>query len=238
MPHWEDGPQNARRHIRFCLELAAGHNADVDMHVDETDDPASRTLEILIDETERHGWGGRVSAGHCCAMAAWEDEYAAGVIRRAADVGVNVITNPATNLLLQGRLDPEPRRRGIPRVKELLEAGVRMGAGQDCVNDAFYPFGAADQLQVALILCHAAQLSTPPEIERSIRMVREDAAAIVGLPDHAVAVGSIADLIVLEAHDLAEALRLQAARRWVLRRGRLVAESDRTQRLWRAGADA
>ena len=76
-------------------------------------------------------------------MASWEDDYAAAVIRRAAAAGVMVAINPPTNLMLQGRGDGEPRRRGIPRVKELLAAGVMVAAGQDCIDDAFYPFGDA-----------------------------------------------------------------------------------------------
>ncbi len=163
-------------HIEFCLDLAVEHDAPVDMHVDETDDPNSRTLELLIEAAEARDWGPRTNAGHCCAMAAWEDGYSAQVIQRLADTGMSVITNPCTNLLLQGREDAEPRRRGIPRIKELLAAGVRLGCGQDCVEDAFYPFGAADQLQVALILVHAAQLSTPPEVKAALDMPRFGAA--------------------------------------------------------------
>ncbi|MGH2820221.1 MAG: amidohydrolase family protein, partial [Actinomycetota bacterium] len=234
MPHWETSPEAARRHIEFCFDLAVAHDADVDMHVDETDDPSSRTLEILISETERRGWGGRVTAGHCCAMAAWEDDYAGNIVHRAAEVGVGIITNPATNLLLQGRADREPRRRGITRVKELLDAGVRMGCGQDCVNDAFYPFGAADQLQVALILCHAAQLSTPSEIRRALMMVQEDAAAILRSDGDGITKSAPANLVVLEAEDIFEALRLQVSRRWVFHRGRLVAETMSDRRIHRA----
>jgi cytosine deaminase len=233
MPHWESDREASRRHIEFCLELAVEHDADVDMHVDETDDPSSRTLELLADAVESHGWQGRATAGHCCAMAAWEDEYAARVIERVAATGVNVITNPATNLMLQGRLDSEPRRRGIARVKELLAAGVRMGCGQDCVEDAFYPFGAADQLQLALLLVHAAQLSTPPEVRAALQMVRGDAAAIMRISDYGLHAGARADLVVLDAETPHDALRTQAARRWVLRGGRVVAETESRSELRR-----
>ena len=229
MPHWESDRDSSRRHIEFCLDLAIEHDAPVDMHVDETDDPASRTLELLVDAAEARGWGPRTNAGHCCAMAAWEDEYAARVIARLAETGVSIVTNPCTNLLLQGREDSEPRRRGIPRVKELLAAGVRMGCGQDCVEDAFYPFGAADQLQVALILAHAAQLSEPPQIEQALHMPRGGAASIVGLSDYGVHPGAPADLVVLDAETPADALRTQAPRRWVLRAGRVVAETQTTR---------
>jgi cytosine/creatinine deaminase len=233
MPHWEDGLDEARRHIEFCLDLARRHDADVDMHVDETDDPYWRSFEILVEEAERRGWGPRTTAGHVCAMASWEDDYAAAVIRRAADAGVMLATNPPTNLMLQGRGDAEPRRRGIPRVKELLAAGVVVAAGQDCVDDAFYPFGAADPLQVALIVAHAAQLGTPDEIAAALRMVTNDAARVLRLPDYGVVPGARADLVVLDAATPRDALREQAPRRWVLRGGRVVAETVREQRLLR-----
>jgi cytosine deaminase len=234
MPHWEADHDAARRHIEFCVDLAVRHDADVDMHVDETDDGRWRTFELLIEEAERRGWGGRTSAGHVCAMAAWEDDYAATVIRRAAAVGVNVITNPPTNLMLQGRNDAEPRRRGIPRIKELLAAGVTMASGQDCVDDAFYPFGTADPLQVALIVAHAAQLGTPDEITAALRMVGDGAARVLRLPDYGLLPGARADLVVLDAERPQDALREQAPRRWVFRGGRVVAETIREQRLHRA----
>jgi cytosine/creatinine deaminase len=233
MPHWEADMDAARRHIAFCLDLALRHDADVDMHVDETDDGRWRSFELLVSEAEARGWGARTTAGHVCAMASWEDAYAASVIRRAAAAGVMVVTNPPTNLMLQGRSDPEPRRRGIPRVKELLAAGVVVGAGQDCVDDAFYPFGGADPLQVALLTAHAAQLGTPDEIAAALRMVGEDAARILGLPDHGLRPGARADLVILDADDQRTALREQAPRRWVLRGGRVVAETVRAQHLHR-----
>lgn len=232
MPHWETDPESSRRHVEFCMDLAVRHDRDVDMHVDETDDPASRTFEMLVEATERRSWGGRVTASHCCAMAAWDAPYTERMIARAAEVGVRVITNPATNLMLQGRHDTEPRRRGIPPVKALLAGGVTMACGQDCVNDTFYPFGVPDQLQVALILCHAAQMSTPPEVERALAMVRSDAAAVLRLPGAGpVAVGVPADLVVLDAASMTEALRFQAARRWVIHAGRIVAETHRESSL-------
>jgi len=233
MPHWEDGLDAARRHIAFCLDLAQRCDADVDMHVDETDDPYWRSFEILVEEAGRRGWGERTTAGHLCAMAGWDDDYTASVIHRAAAAGVMVATNPPTNLMLQGRDDSEPRRRGIPRVKELLAAGVVVGAGQDCVDDAFYPFGAADPLQVALIVAHAAQLGTPDEIAAALRMVTGDAARLLRLPEYGLLPGARADLVVLDAGTAREALREQAPRRWVLRGGRVVAETRVERRLHR-----
>jgi cytosine deaminase len=236
MPHWEATPDDASAHVRFCMDLARVHDADVDMHIDETDDPSSRTFEMLVDATEAYGWQGRVTAGHCCAMAAWDAAYRANVIRRAAKARVNVITNPATNLMLQGRLDEEPRRRGLPPIKELMAAGVNVACGQDCVQDAFYPFGVADPLQVALILCHAAHLSTTDEIDAALEMIGANAASVLRLHEHGLRVGALADLVVLDADESREALRTQAVRRWVIRRGKVVAETSTSRHLHREPA--
>jgi cytosine/creatinine deaminase len=237
MPHWETSEQSAREHIDICMRLAQRYDADIDMHVDETDDPASKTLAMLIDATVSHGWQGRVTAGHCCAMAAWDDAYARDVIARAATANLRFVSNPATNLLLQGRLDSEPRRRGLPRIKELLAAGLDVACGQDCVCDGFYPFGAADQLQVALIFCHAAQLSLPREIDAALSAIRHAAARIMAVTGYGIEPGCTADLVVLDAGNMHEALRLQAARSWVIRKGSIVASTSTTTAIHRSSAD-
>jgi cytosine deaminase len=128
--------------------------------------------------------------------------------------------------MLQGRNDSEPRRRGITRVKELLAAGVNVACGQDCVEDTFYPFGAADQLQIALLLAHAAQLSAPDEIPHALRAITVNAARVLRLDGYGVVAGARGDLVVLDAESLEAALRLQSPRRWVIRGGRVVAETD------------
>jgi cytosine deaminase len=238
VPNREADHVAAGRTIGFCLDLAQEFDADVDMHVDETDDPSWHTLELLIDETARRGWNGRVSAGHCCAMAAWRDDFAAAIMRRAAEVGVNVITNPSTNLVIQGRDDREPRRRGITRVKELLAAGVNVAAGQDNVHDAFYPLGSGDQMSIAWLLVHAAQMTAPDELALTLDSVRGAAAKVLRLPDYGLFPGARADLVVFDAASAEEALRLQAPRRWVIRQGRVVAETVSERRLHRGPAAA
>lgn len=235
MPHHEASPEDGRRHIEVCFAIAAEHGRDIDMHVDETDDPASRTLEVLADLTVTHGYEGRVTAGHTCALAAYPERYARKVIKKLARARIHMVTNPPTNLMLQGRLDRQPVRRGITRVKELLEAGVNVAMGQDCVMDTFYPFGRADMLEVALITAHAAHLSLPHEIETVFSMATTRAAAALRLGDYGVEPGRAADFVVLDAPTAAEAIRLQAVRRWVVRRGRVVAETTMTRQLHRGG---
>ena len=225
MPFNEISPADSRRHIEIAFEIAGEFDADIDMHVDETDDPAARTLEVLAELTVRNGWQGRVTAGHTCALASYPRTYADHVIGRLREAGVNMIANPATNLMLQGRLDDYPKRRGVTQVKELLAAGVNVACGQDCVHDTFYPFGQNDPLEIAFLLCHASQMSQPAEIRTVMDMVTSHGAKALRIADFGVAVGAVADLVVLDARDAREAFATRSPRRWVIRKGKLIAET-------------
>jgi cytosine deaminase len=225
MPANENSPDDSREHVRICFDIAEKFDADIDMHVDETDDPFYRTLEMIADEALKRGWIGRVTAGHTCALAAYDDHYAQYVIEKCAKAQVRFITNPVTNLLLQGRLDKQPIRRGITRVKELMEAGLLVSFGQDCVKDTFYPYGSADMLQVANVTAHAAQMSLPPEIEAVYDMVTTTAAEIIKLDDYGLSVGKKANLVVVNAKDARDAIRLTQERLYVIREGKVVAKT-------------
>ncbi len=213
-------------HIETAFQIATEFDADIDMHVDESDDPGVRTLELLADATIRHGYEGRVSAGHCTALAAYDDVYAAEVIAQVAAAGISVVTNPLTNLYLGGRGDSQPVRRGITRVKELLAAGVNVACGLDDVDNLFLPFGRMDMLEVAMIAALTAHLTTPAEIETAFDMPRSHAAKAMRLEGYGIEVGTPADFVLLEAADAREALRLQPPRRYVVRNGRVVATSS------------
>jgi cytosine deaminase len=227
MPFNEKTEANSEKHIEICFEIAREFGADIDMHVDETDDPNARTLELVAAKTIQEGYGGRVTAVHTCALAAYDDAHAAKVIGLVKEAQINMITNPATNLMLQGRLDKEPKRRGITRVKELLAAGINVCYGQDCLKDTFYPtFGQADLLEVGLITAHAAQLSLPQEIEILFDMPTVNAARVLRLEDYGIEVGKTANLNVIDAPTVQEAFRTQADRRYVIRKGKIIAETE------------
>ena len=163
MPHGERDMDDAARHIEIAFDIARKHDADIDMHVDETDDPYWCTLELLAEKTIEAGYQGRVTAGHCCAMAAWDNAVAERVIEKVHRAGISICTNAPVNLLLQGRGDRQLARRGITRVRELLDAGVNVTCGQDDMMNMFYPFGRMDMLEVAEFrrACGPSQLSEP-----------------------------------------------------------------------------
>jgi len=222
MPHGERDMDDAARQIEIAFEIARHYDADLDMHIDETDDPYWHSLEPLAEQTIANGYQGRVTAGHCCAMAAWDDAMAARIIEKVRQADVHVITNAPINLLLEGRHDPQPVRRGIARVKELLAAGVNVTCGQDDVQNMFYPYGRMDPLEVALITAHAAHLAAPDEIQAAFDMPRYHAARMLRLPAYGVEPGAPADLVLLDAVSPVDALRRHSPQRTVIRRGQVL----------------
>jgi cytosine deaminase len=232
MPHWEADEDDQREHVRICFDLAEEFGADVDMHVDETDDGTVRTLEMVVDETVRRGWEGRVTAGHVCSLSAADDEYAERVIAKCRAAGVTVASNPVTNLVLQGRGDTGLLRRGTTRIRELLAAGVNVVFGQDCVDDGFYPFGRGDMLEVALISAHAAHLTTRAELDTVLSAVTSAPARAWRLGDaYGIRRGARADMQLFAASSWPEALRLQDPPTHVWHSGRLVAQSQVSRKL-------
>ncbi len=229
IPHFERTMAAGAESVRLLCEVAARRGLMVDMHCDETDDPMSRHIETLAAETLRLGMQGRVVGSHLTSMHSMDTYYVSKLMPLIAEAGVAAVPNPLINIMLQGRHDGYPKRRGLTRVRELLAAGVSVGFGQDCVLDPWYSLGTADMLDVAFMGLHVAQMSAPDEMRKCFQMVTSDNAAIIGLEGYGLEVGARASLVVLDAGDPVEALRLRADRLWVISNGVVVASEPRRE---------
>lgn len=225
IPHFERTMEDGRRSVSELCEIAAKRGLMVDMHCDETDDPLSRHIEQLAYETQRLGLQGRVAGSHLTSMHSMDNYYVSKLLPLMAEAQVAAIPNPLINIMLQGRHDTYPKRRGMTRVPEMLAYGIRVAFGQDCVLDPWYSLGTADMLDVAFMGLHVAQLSSPANMRRCFGMVTEESARVMGLADYGLAPGKAASLVVLEASDPIEALRLRANRLCVIAKGRIVAKA-------------
>jgi cytosine deaminase len=226
IPHYEPTSELGLLEVHRVFELAKQYNRRIDVHCDETDDPSSRFLEVMADDTVALGLGGRVTASHCTAMGSYEPYYSSklhGFLRRA---GINIVVNPFANSLIQGRLDVYPKRRGFAQLKELLAAGVNVSLGNDVIMDPWYSLGRADMVEAASLALHFTYMSGLEEIAEMLRCATERGARTLGVEDeYGIEEGKPADLVVYEAPSALEVLRLHPPRRWVIRRGRVVAET-------------
>jgi len=225
IPHFERTMAQGAESVRLLCEFAAGQGLMVDMHCDESDDPLSRHIETLAAETLRLGLQGRVTGSHLTSMHSMDNYYASKLIPLIAESGVAAIANPLINITLQGRHDSYPKRRGMTRVPELLAAGVPVAFGHDCVMDPWYGMGSGDMLEVAHMGLHVAQMTGQEAMRQCFQAVTETPARILGLDGYGIDPGCKADLVLLDAGGPVEAIRLRAARRMVMRRGRIVSEA-------------
>ncbi len=223
IPHFERTATEGTESIRILCELAAERGLPVDMHCDESDDPMSRHIETLAFHTQRLGLHGRVTGSHLTSMHSMDNYYVSKLIPLMAEAQVQVVANPLINITLQGRHDTYPKRRGMTRVPELMAAGLNVAFGHDCVMDPWYPLGSADMLEVAHMGLHVAQMTSPAQIATCFDAVTVNGAQVMGLPRHGIAVGSDANLVLLQARAVVEAVRLRSNRLRVWRRGKPVA---------------
>jgi cytosine/creatinine deaminase len=225
IPHFERTMADGAESIRLLCEFAAEKGLRVDMHCDESDDPLSRHIETLAYHAQRLGLQGRVAGSHLTSMHSMDNYYVSKLLPLIREAGVAAIANPLINITLQGRHDTYPKRRGMTRVPELLAAGIDVAFGHDCVMDPWYSLGSGDMLEVAHMGLHVAQMTGQDSMHACFLAVTETPARILGLEGYGLRPGCHADLVILDAGSTVEAIRLRAARRHVIRRGRIVSQS-------------
>lgn len=207
------------------FRAAAENGLDVDLHVDETDDPAAETLKAVADAVLRNRFAGKVTAGHCCSLARQDDDTARRTVDLVAEAGLSVISLPMCNMYLQDRYpDRTPRWRGVTLFKELAAAGVQTAVASDNTRDPFYAYGDLDPVEVFREAVRILHLDHP--LDTAARVVTTSAADIVGRPDLArIAVGAPADLVLFSARRWSEFLSRPQSDRVVLRRGKMIDRS-------------
>ena len=225
IPHFERTMEQGGESIRWLCELAAEKGLMVDMHCDESDDPLSRHVESLAFETHRLGLAGRVTGSHLTSMHSMDNYYVSKLLPLMAESGMHVVCNPLVNIHLQGRHDTYPKRRGLTRVPELLQAGVNVAFGHDDIMDPWYPMGSHDMLDVAHMGAHCLQMMGTEQLATIFEMITTRAANILHLDNYGIAPGCKADFVILQAQSTLDAIRLRPARLFVVRSGKIIAQT-------------
>ncbi|MDT7517260.1 amidohydrolase family protein [Rhodoferax sp. TBRC 17660] len=225
IPHFERTMADGAASVKLLCELAAEQGKLVDMHCDESDDPLSRHVETLAFEANRLGLHGRVTGSHLTSMHSMDNYYVSKLLPLMAEAQLSVVSNPLINITLQGRHDTYPKRRGMTRVPEIMAAGMTVAFGQDCCMDPWYSMGSGDMLEVAGMGLHVAQMTSQPAMQQCFDAVTKNPARILHLEGYGLEKGCHADLVLLQAQNPIEAIRLKATRLKVWRRGALVAQT-------------
>jgi cytosine/creatinine deaminase len=225
IPHFERTMADGAASVKLLCELAAEQGKLVDMHCDESDDPLSRHVETLAFEANRLGLHGRVTGSHLTSMHSMDNYYVSKLLPLMAEAQLSVVSNPLINITLQGRHDTYPKRRGMTRVPEIMAAGMTVAFGQDCCMDPWYSMGSGDMLEVASMGLHVAQMTSQAAMQQCFDAVTKNPARILHLEGYGLEKACNADMVLLQAQNPIEALRLKATRLKVWRRGALVAQT-------------
>ena len=209
IPWIEYTDEDARRHIDIAYEIAKKYDVDIGMLTDDAGDPGLRTTEYLASSAIKNNWIGRVAACHARASALYNEVYHRkfAAILNAAKVGV--VTDPHTGPL-------------HVRVKELLAAGVNVALSQDDVDDAYYPYGRCNLLEVAYLASHLLWMMSSQDRETIYDMITGNAAKILRIGGYDLQVGNPACIIELNAKDLKQAYTYHSEPRHIIRNGELI----------------
>lgn len=224
IPHFEFTRDYGAESVRWLMELAHKNDRLVDVHCDEIDDPESRFLEILAAEALRLDYGSRVTASHTCAMGSYDDAYCSRLFRLLKKSGLRFLSMPTESLHLQGRFDSYPKRRGLTRVPELLEAGLKVAFGQDSIRDPWYPLGNGNLLRTLDVGLHACHMLGMNQIERCLELITSNGAAALDLADYGIATGLPARCLVQQGQTPYEVLMKQQPVMASVRDGRLLVQ--------------
>ncbi|MYL59495.1 cytosine deaminase [Virgibacillus halodenitrificans] len=226
IPHFEFTREYGVDSMKVAFDLAEKYDRLVDIHCDEIDDEQSRFVEVVATEAYERGLGSRVTASHTTAMGSYNDAYAYKLFRLLGMSKINFVSNPLVNIHLQGRFDTYPKRRGLTRVKELLEADMNVCFGHDDIFDPWYPLGTGNMLQVLHMGIHASQLMGYEQIVNSIDLITTNSAKTLHMEEtYGVEVGKPANLIVMDGMDEYEVIRKQACTLYSIRNGEIIAET-------------
>lgn len=226
IPHFEFTREYGVESIEKMFELAKKYDVLIDVHCDEIDDEQSRFIEVLATKALENNMGEKVTASHTTAMHSYNGAYAYKLFRLLKMSGINFVANPLVNIHLQGRFDTYPKRRGITRVKEMLESNINVCFGHDDIFDPWYPLGTGNMLQVLHMGLHVCQIMGYSQINDSIDLISNNSARTLNIQDeYGIEIGKPGNLIILPAQSGYDAIRRQVPVYYSIRKGNVISHT-------------
>jgi len=229
IPHTELAREYGEKSVHKTVELALKYDKMIDVHIDETDDPQSRFVELLNALVTYEDYGKRTAASHTSSFGSDNDAYAYRMIGNFKKSGMNFIVNPTENAYLQGRYDTYPKRRGITRVREFVDNNINVGFAQDSIADLFYPAGNGNLMNILDNGIHLTQLMEEKDWAKNFDLITYNNAKTMMLDDYGLEAGKAANFIVLDSNDVYEAQRTRAGVLASVRNGEYLFKKEPTK---------
>jgi cytosine deaminase len=227
IPHFEFNRDYGVDSLKYIVELAEKYDKLIDVHCDEIDDPNSRHLEVLATLAYESGLKNKVTASHTTAMGSYNDAYVYKLMRLLEMSDINMVCNPLINMHLGGRFDMYPKRRGLTRVKELLENNVNVSFGEDDIKDPWYPMGDGNMLDSIHMGIHATQLMGYSQIMNSYNLTTNNGAKTLNVTDHyGIEVGKPANCLIFNTDNFYNELNERKELLYSIHNGKVIVKTE------------
>ena len=221
-----------RRNIAIVFDIAQEFNCDVDFHLDFLDNDAPLQVPMVIEETHKRGWQGRVCLGHMTKLAGLPPPELTAIATDLQAAGIAVLALPASDLYMMSRQDTHNVRRGVAPLHSLQAYGVTVGTATNNIQNLFTPFGDGDVLKIGTLLANVLQQGTTQGHEFCLDAVTQSAAQAIGIANYGVKPGNMADLVILDAKSASEAIATAPLGRTVLKAGQVVSQTEVQRTVW------
>ena len=223
IPHYEYTREYGVKSVEKTFELAQKYDKLIDIHCDEIDDETSRFLETVAALALETGLSDKVTASHTVAMHSYNNAYCMKLFGLLQKSGINFAVCPPENTHLQGRADNYPKRRGVTRVKELLDSGCNVSFGQDSISDPWYPLGTGNMLRVLEFGLHVCQCTGYDDISHCLNIITENGAKTLNITDrYGIEVGKPADFLIINAESDFEAVQYLSDVLYSVKNGKVI----------------
>lgn len=222
---------SANEHIDLVFEIAKKYQKPLDFHQDFKDDIAGTSIEYLCKKTIAENYQGNVTVGHLTSLGAFAPDQLEPILELMAKAQISVMSLPATDLHLGGRQDAYNVRRTLTPIRALKKAGVNVCLGSNNIRNAFTPYGNGDLFQIAMLAIPAAHLGGADDLKDVLPMITTYSAKALGLRDYGLAVGNIADMVLLDTYKVIDAIIDLPDKLFVIKGGKVVVETERCTKL-------
>ncbi|WP_250476857.1 amidohydrolase family protein [Caballeronia sp. INML1] len=199
-----DGDPAASLDATFAI--ATKHGKPIDMHLHEPGDLGAFTFDLLLDRVEAHGYQGRVVVSHAFCLGSLTDARRGALLERIARANVALLTTAPASVC-------------VPPLREARAAGVTLFGGNDGIRDAWTPFGSPDMLERAMLIAMRYDLRRDDDLATAFDCVSIEAARACGFAHYGLAPGMRADLVLVDAETVAQAVAMRPPRRFVMANG-------------------
>lgn len=234
-PYVDPDPE---RNIKIIFDIAQEFDCDVNFHLDFLDDDAPLSLPFVIAETQRRGWQGRVCLGHMTKLAGLPPTELEAIAPAIQAAGISILALPASDLYIMSRRDTHNIRRGVAPIHCLAQLGVNVGLATNNVQNLFTPFGDGDVLKICTLLAQILKMGTAESHKLCLDMATVKAAQAIGIHNYGIDVGRVADLVILDAASVTEAISAAPIERTVIKNGVIVAQSKLERQFAKPGSNA